>query len=192
MPEKPLPFANTTEFNTALGLFYTTWSATELAIDCAIWKALGTETAEEAHERSARAMFSEKCEQLRTLIESAEIPHGEKVKELLTQIEHHSMRNVFAHSFLASDEHSVAFIHRKKGRGKHAKYEVKPYKVSRDDFFDHVQNFVQLAYDFQQAVGLTDEEVATNRFEGTAARKGFGDLVGAGSTEGSPRARLCE
>jgi hypothetical protein len=160
MPDKPVPFANTPAFYSALGWFYAVWSATELAIDCAIWKALGTETAEEAHERSARTRFSEKCAQLRTLLESAEIPHGEKVKELLTQIEHHSMRNVFAHSFLASDEHSVAFVHRKKGRGKHRKYEVTAYKLSRDDFFDHVQNFVQLAFDFQQAVGLTHKEVA--------------------------------
>jgi hypothetical protein len=70
------------------------------------------------------------------------------------------MRNVFAHSFLASDEHSVAFVHRNKGRGKHGKYEATAYKLSRDDFFDHVQNFVQLAFDFQQAVGLTHKEVA--------------------------------
>jgi hypothetical protein len=41
-------------------------------------------------------MFSEKCEQLRTLLESAKIPHGEKVKELLTQIEHHSIMDVAA------------------------------------------------------------------------------------------------
>jgi hypothetical protein len=97
MPDKPVPFANTPAFYSALGWFYAVWNATELAIDCAIWKALGTETAEEAHERSACAMFSEKCEQLQTLLESAEIPHGEKVKELVRQIEHHSMRNVFAH-----------------------------------------------------------------------------------------------
>jgi hypothetical protein len=158
MPDKP--FANTPEFYSALGWFYAVWSATELAIDCATWKALGTETAEQAHERSAGTMFSEKCEQLRTLLESAKIPHGEKVKELLTQIEHHSMRNIFAHSFLASDEDSVTFVHRKKRRGKHGKYEVTTYQIFRKDFFDHVQNFVQLALDFQQAVGLSHKEVA--------------------------------
>jgi hypothetical protein len=161
MQEKPTPFANTPAFYTALGWFYAVWSANELAIDCATWKAIGgTETPEQAHERSARAQFSEKCEHLRALIEDGKIPNGEKVKEQLTQIEHHSLRNVFAHSFLASDEHSVTFIHRKMRRGKDAKYEVTSYSISREDFFDHVQNFVQLTFEFQQTIGLSHAEVA--------------------------------
>ena len=160
MQENPTPFANTPAFYTALGWFYAVWSATELAIDCATWKALGTETPEEAHERSARATFSKKCNQLRTLVEGGKIPNGAKVQELLTQIEHHSLRNVFAHSFLATDEHSVTFVHRKMGRGKHAKYEVAAYPISRNDFFDHVQNFVQLASELEQTVGLSHREVA--------------------------------
>jgi hypothetical protein len=78
-----------------------------------MWKASGTETAEEAHERSARMKLSDKCKRFRILLDGGKIPNGEKVKDLLTRIEDHSMRNVFAHSFLASDEHSVTFIHRK-------------------------------------------------------------------------------
>jgi hypothetical protein len=70
-----------------------------------MWKASGTETAEEAHERSARMKFSDKCKRFRILLDGGKIPNGEKVKDLLTRIEDHSMRNVFAHSFLASDEH---------------------------------------------------------------------------------------
>jgi hypothetical protein len=135
------PFANTPAFYSALGWFYAVWSQTELAIDCAIWKASGTETAERAHERAARTKFSDKCKHLRTLLDGGRIPHGEKVKDLLTQIETHSMRNVFAHSFLATDEHSVTFIHRKV---KHGKYQATTYQISRDGFLDHVQNFVQL------------------------------------------------
>jgi hypothetical protein len=56
-----LPFANTPEFYTALGYFFAAWSRTELAIDCAIWKARGTqETAEEAHARVAHMKFADK------------------------------------------------------------------------------------------------------------------------------------
>jgi hypothetical protein len=152
-----VPSANTPEFYTALGFFYAVWSRTELAIDCAMWKALGTESAEQAHQRSAGTKFSDKCKQFRTLLDAGKIPQGEKVKELLTRIEHHSMRNVFAHSFLASDEHSVTFIHRKAESGK--KYQATD-KISGDDFIDHVRNFVQLSFDFEQAVGLTPKEVA--------------------------------
>src|SRR5262245_26103241 len=95
---KTLPFANSDEFYRALGLFFAAWSRTELAIDCAIWKTRGTETEEEAHERSAWMTFSEKCTQLRTLLDGGKFDHADKVKTLLEQIEHDSGRNVFAHS----------------------------------------------------------------------------------------------
>jgi hypothetical protein len=74
MPEKRVPFANTPTFYTALGLFYAAWSRTELAIDCATWKAVGTESAEQAHERSAEMWFSDKCKQLRTLLDDGKNP----------------------------------------------------------------------------------------------------------------------
>jgi hypothetical protein len=156
MPEKRVPFANTPTFYTALGLFYAAWSRTELAIDCATWKAVGTESAEQAHERSAEMWFSDKCKQLRTLLDDGKIPNSEKVKALLARIENFG-RNVFAHSFLASDEHSVTFIHRRVERGK---YQATGYKISREDFIDHVQSFVQLSFEFEQAVGLSHKEVA--------------------------------
>jgi hypothetical protein len=156
VPRENRPFANTTEFYTALGLFYAAWSRTELAIDCATWKASGTETAEKAHERSARGGFSDKCKLLRTLLEGGNIPNRDNVKALLIRIESYG-RNVFAHSFLASDEHSVTFIYRKIERGK---YQPTMYTIACDDFIDHVQNFVHLSFDFEQAVGLSHKEVA--------------------------------
>jgi hypothetical protein len=153
------PFANTDEFYIALGLFFAAWSRSELAIDCAIWKARGTETEEEAHERSARMTFSDKCTQLRTLIDGGKFGHADKVKILLEQIEHHSGRNVFAHSFLASDQDSVSFIYRPRPHGKSRKYEPTLYKATPEQFIKHVQNFVQLSFDFEQAAGLSDREV---------------------------------
>jgi DNA-binding transcriptional regulator GbsR (MarR family) len=97
--KKKLPFANTDEFYTALGRFFAAWSRTELAIDCAMWKARGTETEEQAHERSARIRFSDKCKQFRKLLNRSKFERAEKVRDLLKQIEHNSGRNVFAHSF---------------------------------------------------------------------------------------------
>lgn len=152
----PLPFANTPEFCAALGLFYATWIRTELAIDCAMWKALAPETAEHAHERSARTKFSGRCEHFRILLDAGKFKNGDKVKELLDRIEHHSMRNVFAHSFMASDEHSVTFIHRKM---ESKQYRLRAYRAAREDFFDHVHDFVRLSFEFEQAAGLSDKEV---------------------------------
>ena len=100
--------------------------------------------------------FSDKCKHLRTLLDGGKVPHGEKVKDLLAQIEHHSMRNVFAHSFLATDEHSVTFIHRRVVNGK---YQPTWYTIASDGFIDHVQNFVQLSFNFELTVGLSDKEV---------------------------------
>ena len=105
MPEKPVPFAKTNEFYSALGFFYAIWSQIELTIDYATWKALGAETPEEAHARCAGAKFSDKFKEFRTLLEGRNIANGEKMKELLAQIED-SMRNGFAHSFMATDDPS--------------------------------------------------------------------------------------
>jgi hypothetical protein len=163
MPAKPLPFAKTPEFYTALGYFYAIWSQIELTIGYATWKALGSETPEEAHARIASTKFSDQCKKLRTLLESNKISNGERVKELLTQIEDSSMRNVFAHSFMATDEHWVTFVHRKIGRRQHGKkYEVTACCFSRQDFFNHVQNFQQLCLAFNQAVvGQSEKEFRT-------------------------------
>ena len=139
MPEKPVPFAKTPDFYTALGYFYAIWSQIELTIGYATWKAMGTETPEEAHARIAGAKFSDQCRKLRTLLEGNKVPNGEKVKELLTQIDG-SLRNVFAHSFMATDEHSVTFVHRKTVRAKQRKYEVTAYQFSRQDFLNHVKS----------------------------------------------------
>jgi hypothetical protein len=152
----PKRFANTTEFYTALGRFHAAWSRIELVIDCAIWKGSDTETAQQAHERVARMKFSDKLKKLRTLTDGGKFKHGEKVNDLLRQIEEESRRNVFAHSILASDEHSVTFIHRSMQRGK---YKVMRHKISNHGFVKHVEKFVQVAVDFQQAVGLSDREV---------------------------------
>jgi hypothetical protein len=40
------------------------------------------------------------------------------------------------------------------------KYQPTWYKIACDDFIDHVQSFVQLSFDFEQAVGLSHKEVA--------------------------------
>jgi hypothetical protein len=75
MPEKPVvPFAKTPEFYCELGYFYAIWSQIELAIDYAIWKALGTETPEEAHTRSADALVGDR---------RVALPHAKQLAQML-------------------------------------------------------------------------------------------------------------
>src|SRR5262245_65996629 len=152
----PKQFAYTTEFYTALGLFHAVWGQIELTIECAIWKAMGTETAHQAHERVARMKFSEKLKKLRRLIDSSKCKHGEKVKDLLRQIEDESKRNVFAHSILTSDEHSVTFVHRSWQRGE---YKVERHRICGHGFIKHAQQLVHIATDLLQAIEFSDKEV---------------------------------
>jgi hypothetical protein len=153
-----IPFANTNEFYHKLGLFYFAWSRTDLVIDCAVWKALEPATPEQAHQRIGVMKFGRKCEYFRSLLPTSKFENIETVKDLLTRITEHSMRNVFAHSFLASDQGSVTFIHRWRERG--GQYRVNWHPFTRDQFLNHVDEFIQLSFDFQKAVGLSDWEVA--------------------------------
>jgi hypothetical protein len=88
-----LRFANTREFYTALGYFFAAWSRTELAIDCAIWKARGgQEMAGEAHARVAHMRFADKCKEFRSLLGTGKFVNGDRVRELLRRIEQDSLR----------------------------------------------------------------------------------------------------
>ena len=39
-------------------------------------------------------------------------------------------------------------------------YQATGYTIPRVNFFEHVQNYVQLSFDFEQEAGLSPEEVA--------------------------------
>jgi hypothetical protein len=148
-----LPFANTPEFEMALGKFFAAWSRAELAIDYATWKYSGTETPEQAHERCADATFSDKCKLLERLLKS------EHARELLNEIASYG-RNVFAHSFLATDEDSVTFIHRAMDRTvKPKKYQVTAYEIPRSKFIEYVREFVRTVSDFERAANLPDNAI---------------------------------
>jgi hypothetical protein len=150
-----IPFANTTEFYTALGRFHAAWSRTDLAIDWAIWK-IGTETPEEVHKRVAGMQFGPKCKYFRSLLPASKFENVQKVEELLTLITDHAKRNEFAHSFLASDENSVRFVYRKTRKNK---YEVTEAKATSEQFLNHVAEFLRIAQEFEQAIGLSHKEL---------------------------------
>jgi hypothetical protein len=106
MNNNPEPFANTPAFCAALGWFYAVWSATELNIDCAIGK-LKNISPEQTHTLVAKLNFGPKVEMLRSLLPNSDYQNVPELQEFLTRIEEESLRNVFAHSFLASDSQSV-------------------------------------------------------------------------------------
>jgi hypothetical protein len=116
----------------------------DLAIDCAAWKALGERARPEAvHKRVAAMTFARKCDYFRSQLSDDKFENIARITGLLTQItDHVLLRNAFAHSFLASDERSVQFIHRRR-RG-----DLIGYVFTREEFLSFVAEFVQLSFDF--------------------------------------------
>jgi len=149
------PFANTKEFCAALGWFYAIWSSTELNIDCIIGKLKGTPP-EQTHALLAGLKFSGKLKLLRSLLSESGLPNVAELNEFLERIENDTLRNTFAHSFLASDPDSVTFVHRKLDGNK---YSCIGYRFAAGGFFTHVQNFAELSHDFEKALGFSRKEI---------------------------------
>src|SRR5262249_5930776 len=139
-PMTSRPYANTPEFNELLGRFYAAWSRVEIVLDCAIWKVLGT-TPEQAHAVVAGMEFGRKAAVLRSLLPGSQFKNVEQLKGILTRITKTSLRNIFSHSFMATDKDYVMFIH----RSSQGQYEVKLYKFTPEQFKTHVGDFLALA-----------------------------------------------
>jgi hypothetical protein len=165
MSKRPKPFANTIPFYTMLGLFYAAHSSAELTLDCAICRVLKL-TPEQTHVLVATWEYGRKAAVLRSLLKGSAYNNKEaEIKGYLTKIGK-SLRNTFAHSFLASDEHHVTFVHRTATQGE---YSCIGYNFTPDGFGRHVQDFVQLAHDFEKALGLSHSEIA--EFAAAAVRE---------------------
>jgi hypothetical protein len=147
-------FANTPAFYVSLGAFYAAWTAVELNIDFAIWRILKIPL-ESAHALVGPLEFGRKAAILRSLLPSSDYRNVEQIKGHLTRLSRASLRNVFAHSFMASDATSVTFIHRT-GQGQ---YQAQGYRFEADKFVDHVKGFTQEAEDFEKALGITVKEL---------------------------------
>jgi len=157
-PKMSKPFANTPVFNASFGAFYAAWTAVELNIDFAIWRILKI-PAESAHALVGPVEFGRKAAILRSLLPSSDYKNVEQIKRHLTRLSSASLRNVFAHSFMASDATSVTFIHRT-GQGQ---YQAQGYRFEAVKFVEHVKSFTQEAEDFEHALGITISLVILRR-----------------------------
>jgi hypothetical protein len=92
---------------------------------------------------------------LRTLLTASQFKNVDQLKGILTSITKTSLRNVFSHSFLATDKDRVMFIH----RSSQGQYEVKGYTFTPKQFETHVQDFLRLALEFEKALGFSHKEV---------------------------------
>jgi hypothetical protein len=155
MATKSIPFANTDGFYRHLGLFYASWSAMDLDVDYAIGKLLKI-TPEQTHALVAGLEFGRKTALLRSLLTQSHYKNVEELKGYLTYFRKLSLRNVFTHSFIASDQKRVSFIHRKS----QDEYSAIGYTFTAEDFVTHVNDFVQVVRKFKSAIGFSQNEVA--------------------------------
>jgi hypothetical protein len=150
----PKAFAHSQRFYGFFGWFHAVWIATELNIDCAIGKILKIPP-EQTHALVGALEFGRKAAILRSLLPKSEYKNVPEIKGLLTRIRKESLRNVFTHSFIASDEETITFIH----RSSQGQYSATGYRFTADDFVAHVRDFVQLATDFEKALGISTAEL---------------------------------
>jgi len=102
---------DTVDFNATLGFFYGAWAVSDALMDCAIGRTLRL-THAETHIVTAGMPFGRKIALLRSLVNRGNHKNKQKIIQSINTIQNESLRNIFAHSYLASDEKTVSFIER--------------------------------------------------------------------------------
>ena len=152
--DEPEKLADTIEFNMQLGFFYSAWAVTDATLDFALGKFLRL-THEETHLLTAGMEFGRKATLLRNLLRhQKDSPQKSELLRTVKIIQNDSLRNVFAHSYLASDEDSVSFISRSRG----GDYSATEYEFTKDEFREHVHKFIDASHDFYNALEVDDHE----------------------------------
>jgi hypothetical protein len=142
------------EFNRLLGLFHSTWLSTELTVDYTIHKLLRI-SRPQAHHLLAGMEIGRKMRLLDGLLQRSDHKNKAKLIGSIRKIQNESLRNVFAHSLLWSDEHSVTFLNRNFGQ----KYEAKEYKFTLIKFRMHVRDFALATVEFYNALEIDYDDL---------------------------------
>ena len=155
MTHEPKWLAFDIKFTTIFGLFHVGWSVAESAIDYAIGQFLQL-ASEQTHLLTAGIDHGRKIMLLRDLIARSDHANRTELLRTLKIIQNESLRNVLAHSYIASDDKTITFIERRRG----GPYSVKLYEFTLKEFRDHVRKFTQAAQDFEKALGFTREDLS--------------------------------
>jgi hypothetical protein len=146
--------ATSDAFCAQVGRFYGIWSLAEITIDYAIGKYLKLPH-EETHLLTAGTEFNRKARLLMALLKRSSEPKKADALAALKIIQNESLRNTFAHSFLAGTGNEVSFIE----RSRHGNYAPVEHKFSLSTFEDHVEKLYMAGMKFSEAIGATPEEM---------------------------------
>ncbi len=163
MSTKPKRLTDSRHFNAQYGWFHHIWAINEAMIDCAIGKFLRLNFAE-THILTAGMEHGRKVALLRNLVSRSDHQNKAKILRPLKIIQNESLRNVFAHSYIASDDKTIFFIDRSRG----GPYRAKEHKFSMTEFEDHVEKFSNASVDLQTAIVFEPLEIEA--FQAAALR----------------------
>jgi len=149
----------TIEFNMNFGMFHTAWASAEVMMDYAIGEFLRL-TPEEIHLVTSGMEHGRKAMLLRNLIGRGKHPNRDELLRTLKIIQNESLRNVFAHSYILSDETTISFVERSRG----GRYQATEHEFSLQEFKDHVDAFLNASRDFQAALGLDTGDEKFEKF----------------------------
>lgn len=144
--------AHSPEFLILAGLFQQAWAGAEAAADMAIRDFLGI-TTEESHLLTAGLEFNKKATLLRALISKSEHRHKDKAIKALNIMQNESKRNVFAHSYVLSNESSVTYLERSRG----GRFAATKHKFTLEEFEAHVKKFSDASLLFWDAMGYDND-----------------------------------
>jgi hypothetical protein len=147
-------FGASADFALKLGLFYINWAKTELIIDFAISKFLRI-SAEQAHFITASIDFGRRAQWLRELVRASDFLNKAALLGALNAIQNDSKRNIFAHSYLSSDDKRVSFIERMP----FGEFSLRLHQFDAAEFTRHVDNIADHGMALQKALQATDEEL---------------------------------
>lgn len=138
------------DFIILTGLFYQAWSACEVAIDMAIGQFLKIEPFQ-THVLTSGMEFGRKARLLHELVKRSDHKQQGEIMRALNFLRNSALRNVFAHSYIFATKDTVTFLERPPG----GQYKVRKHQFTLETYHDHVKGVVQVASEFEQALGFT-------------------------------------
>lgn len=136
-------------FNAQFGFFYAAWAVAEALLDCALGQFLRLGDAE-THLLTAGMPYGRKAALLRSLINRSNHANKAMLIHKLKVMQNESLRNVFAHSYLASDDKIITFVERSHS----GDYWAKEHNFTLEEFNLHVKKFAEAMRDFGEALGV--------------------------------------
>jgi hypothetical protein len=143
----------TSDFLCNLGTFYGFWSSLETTLDYLIGRYLKLPH-EETHILTAGMEFGRKANLLRALVMRTSDPNKDKIRDALTKIQNESKRNLFSHSLINSNPHSITFVYRKTD----GVYSATETRFTPPEFADHLKKIARLAGEFTKLVKIDEAD----------------------------------